>query len=244
MGRASSSKKVSRAAGTGGGRTARGARPLLWYGAIALVVIVGFGLIISSRADRRALAATTAVVPPVANRDHWHVAYGVYLCDAFAPPITDQRDPKGIHTHGDGIIHTHPFLRSVSGKSATLSVFAETVKMTLNDTTIRMPGDKFYREGSTKCGDKPGIVQALVNGKLVTKDIGKILLKEREHITIAFAPAGTTLPEPPSIPNLDQLTDLATKPTPTPDSTVPGATTDSTAPPATTASESSTTAKP
>jgi hypothetical protein len=214
---------------------------------MALVVLVGFFLIASSRSDHRASASGSSATPPVANRDHWHVAYGVYLCDAFAPPITDQRDPKGIHTHGDGIIHTHPFLRSVSGHNATLGVFAETVKMTLNDKELRLPGDKFYKEGSTKCGDKPGIVQALVNGKLVTKDIAKIQLKEREHITIAFAPVGTTLPEPPSIPNLDQLTDVGTKPTPNPDgsTTVPGQTTDSTAPPTTTASESSsTTAKP
>ena len=58
--------------------------------------------------------------PPVANQDHWHAAYGVYLCDDFAPPITDERDPKGIHTHGDGIIHIHPFVRSSPGKNATL----------------------------------------------------------------------------------------------------------------------------
>src|SRR6476619_3770453 len=119
MGRASSSKKVARAASTGGGRTARGARPLLWYGAITLVVILGVAGIVSSRAEHRA-SASGNTTPPVANKDHWHAAYGVYLCDQFAPPITDTRDPKGIHTHGDGIIHIHPFVRSSSGNNATL----------------------------------------------------------------------------------------------------------------------------
>src|SRR5437764_1360996 len=49
MGKASSSKKVARAASTGGGRTARGRTPWGWYSSIFLVVVVGTLLIVVSR---------------------------------------------------------------------------------------------------------------------------------------------------------------------------------------------------
>src|SRR5688572_1252934 len=117
MGRASSSKKVARAASTGGGRTARASRPLGWYAAIALVVILGVSGIVFSRAERREeLAAGADDSAPVANQDHWHAAYGIYACDAFLAPLSDERDPKGIHSHADGIIHIHPFVRSAAGR--------------------------------------------------------------------------------------------------------------------------------
>ena len=78
MGRASSSKKVSRAAGTGGGRTARGATPWVWYLAMGLVVVLGLAGIFQSRQERRAeLASGKDLTPPAAGRDHWHAAYGI-----------------------------------------------------------------------------------------------------------------------------------------------------------------------
>ena len=40
--------------------------------------------------------------------DHWHAAYGIYICGTLEPPFTDDADPNGIHTHGDGVIHIHP----------------------------------------------------------------------------------------------------------------------------------------
>ena len=206
MGRASSSKKVARAASTGGGRTARGARPIAWYAAIALVVVLGVAGIVFSRSERRQeLAAGANSTPPVANKDHWHAAYGVYLCDEFAPAITDERDPKGIHTHGDGIIHIHPFVRSSSGKNATLKVFADATGMDLSDDQLQLPGGKEYKSGETKCGDKTGIVQVKVNDKVITKEVASINPKDGDLITIAFAPKGADLPPPPSASDLARL---------------------------------------
>jgi hypothetical protein len=206
MGRASSSKKVARAASTGGGRTARGARPLGWYAAIALVVILGVAGIVSSRAEYRSeLAAGADGSAPVANVDHWHAAYGIYLCDSFAPKITNERDPKGIHTHADGIIHIHPFVRSAAGNNATLEVFADAVDMTLSDDELEVPGGKKYESGKTKCGDEVGIVQVKVNDEVLTENVDKFKLEDGDLITIAFAPEGAELPEPPSAGDLARL---------------------------------------
>src|SRR5688500_3304374 len=115
MGRASSGKKVARAASTGGGRTARGRQPWAWYAGIMAVILLGSFLIVTSRQERQdRLAAGGEISPSAAKRDHWHAAYGVYLCDTFQPPLTNERDPLGIHTHGDGVIHIHPTTNAAS----------------------------------------------------------------------------------------------------------------------------------
>lgn len=206
MGRASSSKKVARAASTGGGRTARGVRPMGWYAAIALVVILGVAGIVFSRAEYRTeLAAGDDGSAPVANVDHWHAAYGIYLCDSFAPKITNERDPKGIHTHADGIIHIHPFVRSAAGNNATLEVFVDAVDMTLTDDELEVPGGKKYESGETKCGDETGIVQVKVNDEVLTENVAKFKMNDGDLITIAFAPEGAEIPEPPSAGDLARL---------------------------------------
>ena len=207
MGRASSSKKVARAASTGGGRTARGTRPLGWYAAIAVVTILGVAGIVFSRAEyRQELAAGADGTAPVANQDHWHAAYGIYACDEFLPALTDERDPKGIHTHADGIIHIHPFVRSAAGRNATLAVFADAAGLELEDDRIEVPGGKTYEAGETECGGKDAIVQIKVNEKpVVTEEVANIKLNDGDLITIAFAPKGAELPPPPSAADLSRL---------------------------------------
>lgn len=207
MGRASSSKKVSRAAGIGGGRTARGSRPLGWYAAIVMVVALGVAGIYSSRQERREeLAAGADSSPPIVNKDHWHAAVGFFLCGELAPDITDETDPKGIHTHGDGLIHIHPFVRSAAGRNATLGVFADAVRLTLTDDEIKLPGGKSFEAGKTKCDGKAGIVQVKINdGEVVTENVRSIKLNDQDLVTIAFAPKGAELLPPPSAANLSRL---------------------------------------
>jgi hypothetical protein len=240
MGKASSSKKVARAAGTGGGRTNRGRIPWVYYGALAAVVVLGTATVVQSRDARLTKVAASGQTPPIPNKDHWHTAYGFYLCDKFAPPITDTTDPHGIHTHGDGIIHVHPYDSSTGGKNAVLGAFTAAVHVTLNAGELRLPGGHDYRDGD-KCGDKPGRVRVRVFtspadkvGKDATIDPRKVPLNDQEVLTIAFAPAGAVLPHPPSVPNLAKLSDVTT-------TTAPPATGSATTPTSTTTPKSSTT---
>ena len=242
MGRASSSKKVARAASTGGGRTARGSRPLGWYAAIALVTLLGIAGIVFSRAEyRQEIAAGTDGTPPIANQDHWHAAYGIYACDEFLPPLMDERDPKGIHSHADGIIHIHPFVRSAAGRNATLQVFADAIGLELEDDRIEVPGGETYDAGDDDCDGKDAIVQVKVNDKIVTEEIANIKLNDGDLLTIAFAPEDAELPPPPSagdLSRLDPRTDEVipegetTTPPPTDENTttVPGDTSSTSAP--------------
>jgi hypothetical protein len=241
MGKASSTKKVARAASTGGGRTNRGRTPWLWYLSIALVIALGTAGIVQSRHQREVkLAAGTLTPPRLANSskhqpaDHWHMAYGVYLCDHFAANLPANPEKGGIHTHDDGLIHVEPVDVQDTGNHATVSRFVQLAGIKLNETTIGYPGEKTYKNGDkcpTKDGDKPGEVQARVNGKPVTGDPRNIKLKDGQNVTIAFVPKGADIPETPSVANLKDPNANEGQPAATPGAPgAPGAPGDTTPP--------------
>ena len=251
MGKASSSKKVARAAGTGGGRTARGTAPWGWYSVLALFVLVGSALVFVSRGERIDKLNPKGGVRPRVG-DHWHAALGVYLCDRFAPNVPDSgQDPHGIHTHGDGVVHIHPFDRTSSGNNAELRVFDTTVGMTLSATKVKLPNDsKTYTDGVTKCGGKTGSLSLFVNGRQVAGDPADYRPKDRDLLILAFTAKGKEFPKrPPTAAELDHLSDVGASTTPTTGATTPlpagtattpatTPTTSTTAPPASTTSSS------
>ncbi len=70
---------------------------------------------------------------PTVN-DHWHVAYGFYLCNpedrrdgVEAAGRQPRRSPEyiGVHSHDDGMIHWHPFSSRAVGENAQLKVFLD-----------------------------------------------------------------------------------------------------------------------
>ena len=217
MGKASSSKKVARAASTGGGRTVRGRQPWLYWSVIILTVILGTAGVVSSRSQRLHGISSNGKQAPRAGVDHWHVAYGIYVCDHFEPAIPNHNeDPVGIHTHGDGIIHVHPYVNSAAGKNAVLGQFAKTMHVTLNAGEIHVPGRKDYKDGDRSCHNKPGRVEVQIfnslgdpTGHLATSDPSQIPLRNGQLLTIAFVPKGTKLPPTPSGPTLLNLSDVA-----------------------------------
>src|SRR6476469_5448461 len=152
MGKASSAKKVARAARTGGGRTRRGSSSLLWPGLMALVVGLGSAGIVYSL-DQRQPDNTRPL--PAANGvagDHWHAALGVDICGTFAPNVPDSgTDPLGIHTHGDGVVHIHPFSGVSSGKRAILQIFFDTTGLKVNASEIKLTTDPTTHKNGDKC---------------------------------------------------------------------------------------------
>jgi len=217
MGKASSSKKVARAAGTGGGRTSRGKTPVLWYGSLVLILVAGIGLTAFSREQRLdGLNSPQSKEEPRANDAHWHVAYGVKVCDRWLDPATDQADPKGIHSHSDGIIHVHPFVAAVGGRNATFNRFAEALKgAELEADRFKWPaGDgkkPEERKTGDKCGEQEGEVKAFYNGQPHEGDPGNIRFTDRGKLVLAFVPKDATyeqIGDPPSTPGLDSLTDV------------------------------------
>ena len=113
---------------------------------------------------------------------------------------------------------------------------------------IEIPGVGTFENGDD-CNGKPGTWQAAVwqtedatEPTIVTEDFGKIHFdNDRMLLTLAFVPDGTEIQKPPSVDQLDKLTDVPQAPgTPLVDSTaVPGASS-----PATTSAPAGSTAPP
>jgi hypothetical protein len=237
MGKASSAKKVARVARTGGGRTRRGqSTSWFWPVFVGLVVVLGTAGIVYSKDQRQPDNSRPRAGGSGRAGDHWHAAIGFDICGTFAPNISDQTDVSGIHTHGDGVVHVHPFSQVAAGKRATLGVFFKTVKATVSSSEVRLPGQPAKKDGD-KCGDKPGQVQVRTwpsrnpDAKPVvfSGDPSDVHPKDGELITIAFVPKGAEIPRPPSADQLDKLNDLGT--TSTTSTTVAGGTPSSTGPP-------------
>ena len=225
MGKASSSKKVSRAARVGGGgRRARSGRSYFWPGFISVVVVLGTIGVVFSRQQNQSQAAPLSAPsrdpsPPRVG-DHWHTAYGVNICGKWAPSITEQTDPVGIHTHADGVIHVHPFQvrdgNPFTGRHATLGAWLRSIEgVRITATEIDLPGRDVQRNGM-RCNGKAGQVRAMTwkagdppeQGTPVTGNPSDVRLLDRMLLTVAFLPADAPIPQPPTAPQLDRLTDV------------------------------------
>ena len=113
------------------------------------------------------------------------------------------------------------YQNAASGENATLGEFFDAAGVTIDDDEIDLGGDTAVKEGEDTCGadDKPGIVQVAVwenareadstEPEIVTEDIRGIrFTNDSMAMTIAFAPEGADLPPPPTIPTLDNLSDV------------------------------------
>jgi hypothetical protein len=206
-------RKVTKVARTGGGRTKRAGQQTSWVFPTFIIAtcVVGLALVALSREQRQPDNS-----PPRVGRDHWHSAIGFDLCGNFAAAVPDNgQDPLGIHTHGDGVVHTHPFSSQAAGNKALLQLWLDTVGADVTAEKIELPDGTTFTNGD-KCGDKEGRVVTKVwesraasdQGRIVTGDPGAIKLGNNQLITIAFLPEGDEVPKPPSEGQLDRLTDV------------------------------------
>ncbi|MBA2607960.1 MAG: hypothetical protein H0U92_03385 [Actinobacteria bacterium] len=215
---------------------------MLWYSAIFMVVVIGvLGVALSSKniADKQASAEVT----PPTKKDHWHAAYGFNLCGEWASALNDGAagDTTGIHTHGDGLIHTHPFLNSVTGKNATFGKLMKITDTAVTATSVDLKRDNEKLKNGDKCGSKPGVLTARSFKNLEDKAGTELKgspsawrIKDGTLITISFNPKGFKVEQPPSAGNLSDPKDLGQTPQPTPAST-PAPTSETTSAPPTSA---------
>lgn len=206
VGKASSSKKVQRAAkAAASSRGAAESRELGFPLVVGLVVVLGIGLVFLARENR-------APATPPAIGDHWHSAYTIYDCGTEVPFFLGTADPDGIHSHQDSLVHIHPFNSSATGEDATLGVLFEAMRATVSRDAITTP-EAGVLSAADGCGDEPAVIKVAryqVDGgveivSVFDDDFDDIqLLQDREAFSIAKVPVGEN-PPPPSAAALAQL---------------------------------------
>jgi hypothetical protein len=230
VGKASSAKKIARMAEKGKGKKVRFQGGTVFPLTILVVAVLGLSLIVYSRVSTKALA----VPPQASNSDHWHVAYGVFICDDWLPNLAGNKegdggtpDPEylasGVHSHDDGVIHYHPFTAAASGRNAKLKRFLDVYDIELSNDKLTFPDDQnagqVYEEGVTTCTDADGNE---VDGELrlavwddaKNPDDVRVLTSNMDDaridrngmaMAIYFAPADTDIVPPPAAAQLDVL---------------------------------------
>jgi hypothetical protein len=217
MGKASSSKKVARAARAGGRSSGARQRNLLFPGVVGAIVLVGSGLVAYAANDRK---NDTDIAPVIG--DHWHAAYGIYVCGEWQPNIPEFENAVGIHTHGDGVIHIHPFSSAGAGEKATLGTFLEDTDVELSSDELTLgeneltDGAKTWKEGGDQCDGKDAELKVAqwedvsdpdAKPALLTSGFDDIRFRgDGEGYTIAFVPEDETdIPMPETAANLAEL---------------------------------------
>lgn len=99
---------------------------------VAAVVVAGLSLVTYARQSRPEASAFSPSV-----EDHWHHAYGFYLCDTWFQLSGDLEEADtsgfvntdfartGIHSHNDGVIHWHAASSAAVGERAKLGLFLD-----------------------------------------------------------------------------------------------------------------------
>lgn len=218
MGKASSSKKIKKVQQAGVSRAPGQRRNLGYPALIVAIMLVGSVFVYFAREDNAASASEA----PVANRDHWHAAFGIDICGQFQGNVSDiGPDRYGIHTHQDGLIHIHPFGGSASGERATFSVFAEQSGIEVTDDSLTLPDGQSFTNGDdceTDDGSEPGRVALYVwppqatdatEPEIYTEDIGAVRFRsDGQAFVLAFVPEDADVSLPPTIPALANPIDL------------------------------------
>lgn len=224
----SSTKKAAKLAQKGQGQKIRFQGGTVFPLAIAATLILGLALIVYAR---QTLPAADSSEPTI--NQHWHAAYGFYLCDTWyqLQGNLEERDSQGqftnvkflqsgIHSHDDGVMHWHPYTSKAVGRNAVLGVFLDTYGVELTNDSIKFPANNVlgstdeYIAGETKCNGEDAEVAVKVWKSFTDTDGGTryIANMDKIHIdndgmvfAIYFTPRDADQTMPPWAKDLPQL---------------------------------------
>ena len=208
-------RKVAKAAATAGQRDISFASRMGFPALIALICLLGIGVVVYARSTRDALAT------PVQNLDHWHAVYGVYNCNTgdYLPAFQSTQDDTGIHSHGDGLMHIHPFFELSSGDNAQIRhwISEMNVEITPEQISVNNPFDPPVQlVAGAECGDGSGTAEIKLlhwdfdfevrdgnrtDPEVITADFGEVKFDhDREVYVFAYVSEDTALEDIPLPP--------------------------------------------
>ncbi|MFA5884237.1 MAG: hypothetical protein WDA60_10340 [Acidimicrobiia bacterium] len=227
---ARSRNKHSRAALRAKSRRPRKQGSSRWFTVtITVIILVGvIGVVLASGVLSRGDSASAAPQPPTADNpsgDHWHAALAVNVCGEWLTPPAEFETAAGnsnvrvgIHTHGDGFIHIHPFTSSEAGSKATLGKFFDYGGWSVSPSSFAVwtgpsvePTKTEWKNGD-KCPNatgeagkgKAGEVVFEVNCKTVGGNPSDHKLADQEVVAIGFLPKGEEMGAPPNAASAPQ----------------------------------------
>jgi hypothetical protein len=202
----SSTKKAAKLAKSGQGKKVRFQNGTLFPMVVAIVVVLGLGLIVYARQSRPAADASAPT-----QTDHWHHAYGFYLCDTWFKLSGDAEEQDdagfvntdfartGIHSHEDGLIHWHPFSDAAVGTNAKLGVFLDVYGVELTNDKLTFPENQraglpsqqetgVFENGETTCTidgkEEKGELKVVVWNNFSDTDDGTTYIADFDNIRL------------------------------------------------------------
>jgi hypothetical protein len=176
-----------------------------WNVAIGVIVLLGIGGIVVSRSGSSGSASP-------ALGDHIHAQFDVFDCrtGGFLDPApefearADGGTRAGIHTHGDGFIHIHPFSSDETGDNATVGTFLEFAGFDMSDDSWELWQGDPAQNGDACADGRPGELRWAVNGEEQDGDPSDFKPDDGDQIVVALIPEGDDVPAPQ---NLQQTQD-------------------------------------
>lgn len=205
----SSTKKAAKLAQKGKGQKIRFQGGTVFPIAVAVTLVLGLALIVYARQSLPAADSS----PPTIN-DHWHAAYGFYLCDSWYQlegNLEEQNSQgqfintnflrTGIHSHDDGVIHWHPYTARAVGRNADLGVFLESYEVSISNDTLTFPSGASlsanadfppanfnplaeYVEGETQCDGEDAELSVKAWGSFTDTDGGKRYIANMDEVHV------------------------------------------------------------
>ncbi|MSQ26244.1 MAG: hypothetical protein EXR49_08300 [Dehalococcoidia bacterium] len=141
-------------------------------------------VVTASAAGALALAACGGGASGAQLNEHWHAQLTMSVCgETYVEPPFE----GGIHSHGDGLAHIHPHAASEAGKNATMRRFFEHTRIKATATSIQIPGERAYQDGSLCSNGQRGTMHFTVNGQASAKGLDYVM-KDGDKIGITFGP--------------------------------------------------------
>lgn len=162
---------------------------------IAAIMVLGIGGIIASRGGDDTQAGS--VGPNIG--DHQHAAFGVNICGQWKGNTPQYEAPTGIHSHGDGFIHMHPFSRAGANDNATVGLFMKQAGESISQTAIKLSDGTDLSNGDEcpNLDNKPGKVRWSVNGEEQAGNPAEYVPNDLDVVALAFLPEGEDIGVPP-----------------------------------------------
>jgi hypothetical protein len=154
--------------------------------------------------------------------DHIHQSVAFNACGQFLPDLPEFESPVGIHTHGDGVIHIHPFSQLGVGANATFERYLEDARddggleVEISDDKLEYLGETYEEGDADACEgvDDPqlrvaywdDVQDAESEPEITTGGFGdRRLTTDGAGLTIFFGDADADIPKPPTAENLAVL---------------------------------------